>query len=143
MINLPVRRKLTTRTLNSFVSGYKFESIMDHADGQAILIAHKESAKQDLQSHERVFLKIGLERDTIHSIRREYQILKDIEHPHIVKPVDSLKGTVHQQKYRRMVLPYFKNGDLWSLTQRCEGLGEEVARVYASQILDALHHLHS
>ena len=140
MINSPVRRKLTTRSINKLVSGYKFESIMDDAEGQAILIAHKcdEVASSDAQTSDKVFLKIGLEKDTMSSIRKEYKMLKDIEHPHIIKPVDYKKGRVHDKKYRRMVLPYFKNGDLWSLTQKGDGLGENVARVYGLQILEAL-----
>ena len=64
------------------------------------------------------------------SIRKEYKILKDIEHAHIVKPLDYKKGKCNDKKYRRMVLPYFKNGDLWSLTQKGDGLGENTARVY-------------
>ena len=119
-MNTPVRRKLTTRSINKLVSGYKFESIMDDADGQAILIAQTcgqtSPVKTEESDSEKVFLKIGLEKDTMNSIRKEDRILKDIEHPHIIKPVDYKKGKVHEKKYRRMVLPYFKNGDLWTLT---------------------------
>ena len=142
MINSPIRRKLTERSINKLAGGYTFESVMDDTEGQAILIAQKCKKPDTKSPAHRVFLKIGLEKDTMNSIKKEYKMLRKMEHPHIIKPMDYKKGRVHSKAYRRMVLPYFKHGDLWTLTQNSDGLGENVARVYGLQILEALQFLH-
>ena len=130
--------------IETLAKGYKFESMLDQTPSQVIILAKKNpKSRASVGPLEKVFLKIGLDKDSMASIKHEYKLLSKLSHPHILKPQSHKKGKSEGGKYRRLSYSFQQNGDLWSLTEKMDGLGENLARVYGLQILSAIDYLHS
>jgi len=73
----------------------------------------------------------------VKAVRMELQLLKELEHPCIVKYMDAI------QKENRiyLVLEYMEGGSLAALVRKSP-LDEEVAKIYIKQVLKGLIFLH-
>ena len=83
-------------SITSLTSGYTLDTVIDELDHQAIIVAKKikdvKQAKPTRKNSSRVLLKIGLKKDTMRSLKREYKILKGIKHDHIIAPLEYSGG---------------------------------------------------
>lgn len=73
---------------------------------------------------------------------KEYRILKDLNHPHIIKPIDFSQAKTLQEPTASLYLPYYPKGELFQLVKSKNGLGESQAWTYLKQISSAIEYLH-
>ena len=74
---------------------------------------------------------------------KEYQILKSLDHPNIVKPLDYKSSDAKDSlSASYMWVPFYKNGELYELVKTREGLGEIDSMKIFWQIISAIEYLH-
>ena len=84
--------------------------------------------------------KSGLVDDeSLEHVLAENRVLQSLEHPFLVKLYCAFQTT--DRLY--FVMEYVKGGELFFHIGRDKRFGEERARLYAAEILSALHYLHS
>eukprot|EP00347_Sterkiella_histriomuscorum_P001554 403371590 len=72
------------------------------------------------------------------SLQSEINLLKKLEHPNIVKYIDSIQT----EQYLNIILEYVENGSLDKLAQKFEKLPETLVAIYVYQVLHGLDYLH-
>lgn len=74
---------------------------------------------------------------------KEYRILKGLDHPNILKPLEFKQGELcDNRNISYMWVPYYKNGELNELVKSRNGLGEFDSLAYFFQIASAVEYLH-
>lgn len=92
--------------------------------------------------HQKVAVKIAKRsqlQDDISAWEQEFQILKSLHHPHIVKAY----GLFHEAENLYMVLEFMPGGELFDRIVERKKYTEEVAQNAFRQILLAIEHFHS
>ena len=79
-----------------------------------------------------------MDADTLMVIEREIELMKKLNHPNIVKYIDSVKSKGHLH----IVLEYMENGSLRDLVKKYGNLSETLVANYTTQILQGLRYLH-
>lgn len=79
-----------------------------------------------------------MDADILAVIEREIELMKKLNHPNIVKYIDSVKST----GYLYIVLEYMENGSLSDLVKKYGNLSEILVANYTTQILQGLRYLH-
>ena len=69
----------------------------------------------------------------------EINLLKKLEHPKIVKYIDSIQTEDHLN----IVLEYVENGSLDSMIRQFGKMTETLVTIYVQQVLQGLDYLHS
>ena len=77
--------------------------------------------------------------ELIERLKAEIQILKELQHPNIVR----LHNCIETPKHFILVTEYVAGGDLVDLIQKKQKLREAAAHKYFAQLLDALEYCHS
>ncbi len=95
------------------------------------------SVEEDL-----VILKYGCSKTIREVLKHEYQALKAINHPNIIRPVAFKKTIDEGKKMNILALPYRKNGDLFDLVEVKGGMSENSGRFIAKQLVSAISYLH-
>ena len=72
-------------------------------------------------------------------LEKEIAILKDLDHPNIVKYI----GILHQSSHVNIILEYVDSGSLANMLSRSGFFPESLASCYIDQVLSGLHYLHS
>ena len=75
-------------------------------------------------------------------LEKEYQILKNLDHPHIIKPLDYKQSETKDNSFSYMCVPFHRNGELYEQVKNREGLGELDALSYFWQVASAIEYLH-
>ena len=73
------------------------------------------------------------------SLKSEINLLKKLEHPKIVKYIDS----IYTEDHLNIVLEYVENGSLDSLIKKFGKIPEQLVIIYIQQVLQGLEFLHS
>ncbi|CAG9324653.1 unnamed protein product [Blepharisma stoltei] len=74
-------------------------------------------------------------------IRNQYQIIKELDHPNILKYYQSELS--NDQKMINIIQEFIPSGSIANLIQKYEKIEESIIRIYAKQILKALSCLHN
>lgn len=82
---------------------------------------------------------IARHRKKCQDLRREFEVLKGIDHPNIIRLEKAIYATDHIYIFQELV----SGGDLLSYLERKGGLDEPEAAVIVFQLLKALEYLHS
>ena len=82
---------------------------------------------------------IAYHRKKCQDLRREFEVLKGIDHPNIIRLEKAIYATDHIYIFQELV----SGGDLLSYLERKGGLDEPEAAVIVFQLLKALEYLHS
>lgn len=70
-------------------------------------------------------------------------MLKDLDHPHIIKPLDyKQESSADYQCTSYLCVPYYKHGELFEKVKACGGFGEADSLHFFKQIAFALEYLH-
>jgi serine/threonine protein kinase len=72
-------------------------------------------------------------------LKQEINLLKKLEHPKIVKYIDS----IYTEDHLNIILEYIENGSLDSLIKKFGKLPEKLVVIYIQQMLEGLEFLHS
>lgn len=75
------------------------------------------------------------------ALKYEVSILRDLEHPHIVKYIYT--DADPEKKRVDILLEYVSGGSLSSLLKKFGPFNEKITKIYLAQILDALVYIHS
>jgi serine/threonine protein kinase len=75
-------------------------------------------------------------------LRKEFQILSKLDHPNIIKPLDFYGEKTSDFQSAFLCVPYYKQGELFDLVKKTQGLGEIGSRGYFKQVSSALTYLH-
>lgn len=83
----------------------------------------------------------GVSKENLASVMGEIELLKDLNHKHIVQYFDSVKTRNHLY----IVLEYMENGSLASVIKPSNfgAFSEDLGSVYIAQVLQGLKYLHS
>lgn len=83
----------------------------------------------------------GVSKENLTSVMGEIELLKDLNHKHIVKYFDSIKTRNHLY----IVLEYMENGSLADVIKPSNfgTFSEDLVSVYIAQVLEGLKYLHS
>ncbi|CDW87458.1 protein serine threonine kinase [Stylonychia lemnae] len=73
------------------------------------------------------------------SLQSEINLLKKLEHPNIVKYIDS----IYTEHYLNIILEYVENGSLDSLIKKFGKFPETLVAIYVQQVLQGLDYLHT
>lgn len=73
-----------------------------------------------------------------HLIRRELEILKTLDHPHIIR----LHATYEDKKYFHFVTEYCEGGELLERIVTNQTFNEKEAAVIFKKLVSAITHLH-
>ena len=66
------------------------------------------------------------------ALRREASLLKSIDHPHIIKPIDVAEDViVEETEMDVMVLPHRGHGDVFDLVKQNGGVSDNTTRYMA------------
>ena len=87
----------------------------------------------------RVNTHVARHRKKCQDLRREFEVLKGIDHPNIIRLEKAIYATDHIYIFQELV----SGGDLLSYLERKGGLDEPEAAVIVFQLLKALEYLHS
>lgn len=82
---------------------------------------------------------IARHRKKCQDLRREFEVLKGIDHPNIIRLEKAIYATDHIYIFQELI----SGGDLLSYLERKGGLDEPEAAVIVFQLLKALEYLHS
>uniref|UniRef100_A0A8C6Q8F3 non-specific serine/threonine protein kinase n=1 Tax=Nannospalax galili TaxID=1026970 RepID=A0A8C6Q8F3_NANGA len=112
---------------------YKIMKTLGHGSfGEVKLAKH-------LSTRTKVAIKIlQKSRRNVHS-KSEIEIMKDLDHPYIIK----LHQVIETTDNTYMILEYVAGGDLMSRVKKAGYLKEKVSRRVFKQLLCALHYCHS
>lgn len=87
--------------------------------------------------------------ENVHSVEKEIEILKAMQHDNIIKIVDyGSDGTILKtsntliQNMVFIMMEHVKGGLLFDLCQDMGGMGESVGRFFMGQMLEALDYMH-
>ncbi|KIJ54808.1 hypothetical protein M422DRAFT_240892 [Sphaerobolus stellatus SS14] len=80
----------------------------------------------------------NIPRSELGEIMSEIDLLKNLNHPNIVK----YKGFVKTREYLNIILEYCENGSLHNICKRFGKFPENLVAVYISQVLEGLVYLH-
>mmetsp|Transcript_25763 Transcript_25763/g.29664 ORF Transcript_25763/g.29664 Transcript_25763/m.29664 type:complete len:287 (-) Transcript_25763:117-977(-) len=76
-------------------------------------------------------------------LEKEYRILRSLDHPNIIKPLDYKQGEASENRISSyLCVPYYKNGELGDVISSRGGLGEISSLLSFFQIASALEYLH-
>lgn len=80
----------------------------------------------------------SLDKSDLESLQSEINLLKKLNHPNIVKYVD----TIRTVDYLHIVLEYVENGSLAQTIKKFGSFSESLTAIYISQVLQGLDYLH-
>eukprot|EP01103_Thecamoeba_quadrilineata_P013080 TRINITY_DN3524_c0_g1_i2.p1 TRINITY_DN3524_c0_g1~~TRINITY_DN3524_c0_g1_i2.p1 ORF type:complete len:314 (-),score=55.65 TRINITY_DN3524_c0_g1_i2:879-1820(-) len=96
----------------------------------------------DLENGEFVAIKQiqlnKIPKDQINSIMSEINLLKKLNHKHIVKYI----GYAKSDEFLNIILEYVENGSLLNIVKKFGAFPEHLVRIYVSQVLEGLIYLH-
>lgn len=75
------------------------------------------------------------------SLKNEVSILRELDHPHIVKYIYTDADPVNMRV--DILLEYVPGGSLSSLIKKFGAFNEKITKIYLRQMLDALSYIHS
>lgn len=88
--------------------------------------------------------------DSILSVQNEITILKNMDHPHVIRLISyGDDGQVLKPSGRiierlvYLIMEFVPGGLLFDFCSKFGGLGEDVGRFFVHQLLDAVDHMHS
>ena len=116
-------------------------NVVSYIGKGAFAMVYKLSATKDgevyacKQIEKRRFIKDGALNNKVHN---EILVMKDLEHPHIVKFIEYHETKVHIF----IVMEFIGFGDLSVYTETGTVMPEYLCQLMASQIIEALDHLH-
>lgn len=80
-------------------------------------------------------LKLVLGHTQSNLLIKEYKILRSLDHPHIIKPLGHEIGVMSDETLAAYLLvPYYKNGEMFDYVKERSGLGELKSHFHFSQI---------
>lgn len=94
--------------------------------------------RQESAAHEAVE-RIVRHRKECQNLRREFELLKGVDHPNIIRLEKAIYATDHIYIFQELI----SGGDLLSYLERKGGLDEPETAVITYQLLKAIEHLHS
>eukprot|EP00826_Nyctotherus_ovalis_P020554 TRINITY_DN1646_c0_g1_i14.p1 TRINITY_DN1646_c0_g1~~TRINITY_DN1646_c0_g1_i14.p1 ORF type:complete len:425 (+),score=113.38 TRINITY_DN1646_c0_g1_i14:150-1424(+) len=100
----------------------------------------KHSYKEEIYALKEVDKVLMLKEDKLHQLKRERDILFDIDHPNIIKLYFTFST---EDKMQYFGLEYAPNGDLAKLLKICHTLPLPLAQYYAAELVNALEYLKS
>ena len=77
--------------------------------------------------------------ENISSIEGEINLLKNLDHPNIVKYIECIKTKSHIN----LILEYVENGSLHQMVKQSGKMGEHLVFIFVNQILEGLAYLHN
>ena len=77
--------------------------------------------------------------ENISSIEGEINMLKNLDHPNIVKYIECIKTKSHIN----LILEYVENGSLHQMVKQSGKMGEHLVFIFVKQILEGLAYLHN
>ncbi|CAM9558941.1 unnamed protein product [Ectocarpus fasciculatus] len=80
----------------------------------------------------------AIDAESLASIEAEIDLMKKLNHPNIVKYVD----TIRTQDYLHIVLEYMENGSLQHVLKKFGSFSESLTAIYITQVLRGLKYLH-
>ncbi|KAI9677893.1 MAG: hypothetical protein M1829_002390 [Trizodia sp. TS-e1964] len=137
----PSRRGLAGLSTHHFTGGPKYNVVSVLGKGSFACV-YKVATKTDgelfaaKELSKRQFLKDGI---LDHKIDKELGIMKRLNHPNIVQYVDYME----EGHYMYIIMEYIPYGDFNTYLSQKGAIPEELGKVLASQMLDALAYLHA
>jgi hypothetical protein len=81
--------------------------------------------------------------ENIYDVKKEITIMKNFDHPNILK----IKDVIEDEKNKKIfiIMPYIKNGPIVKINQDCttDIIPRDKFKIYARQIIDGLRYLHT
>ncbi|KAL9130747.1 MAG: hypothetical protein Q9217_001143 [Psora testacea] len=117
-------------------------NVVSYVGKGAFAMVYKLSAKKDgevyacKQIEKRRFIKDGV---LNHKVHNEILVMKDLEHPHIVKYIEYHETKIHIF----IVMEFVSYGDLSIYTESGTAMHEYMCQIMATQIIQALAYLHN
>lgn len=124
-----VQRKLSKKDLK------KIRELGRGAYSKVFLAA--DNFKDQLYAIKRIKIAYMLEKEKLHQLKREREILTNTSHPSIIK----LHFTFTHKDKLYFALEYVPNGELAKLLKACGALPLKLAQHYAAEIVNALQYL--
>ena len=81
----------------------------------------------------------SISNDNISSIEGEINLLKNLDHPNIVKYIECIRTKSHIN----LILEYVENGSLHQMVKQSGKMGEHLVFIFVKQILEGLAYLHN
>ena len=81
----------------------------------------------------------SISNENISSIEGEINLLKNLDHPNIVKYIECIRTKSHIN----LVLEYVENGSLHQMVKQSGKMGEHLVFIFVKQILEGLAYLHN
>ncbi|KAG9460882.1 hypothetical protein GDO78_018940, partial [Eleutherodactylus coqui] len=82
--------------------------------------------------------KVGRSEKELNGLKREIQIMTDLQHPNIVRMLDSC-----ETEREVVVVTEYAEGELFQILEDDGSLSEELVRDVSAQLVSALYYLHS
>ena len=81
----------------------------------------------------------SISNENISSIEGEINLLKNLDHPNIVKYIECIRTKSHIN----LILEYVENGSLHSMVKQSGKMGEHLVFIFVKQILEGMAYLHN
>mgnify|MGYP001026328380 CR=1 FL=1 len=121
--------------------GYKVIKYLGCGSTCAVLLVEQEKTQQLFSA--KIMAKKDLEnRGLVESTEREINVLKELDHPHIIKVEESFDLQNDDDEYCVIIMEYCANGDLLTYATSQGFKGEQQKKKILYEFLDAIRYLH-